>query len=278
MLSGELGLEFLLYDDGSRSSMPDLLSADRKHVAEVVTTSLPAVREAEQHLDPLDESRLPHCVWVTIPYPRLGGVTKGVRHSIKADVLRWTAEAGCDYHWLSHDGEQLLKGNNPDPILGLRSYDDGIRVMCVQVCRHSNVEPHQISWPVVHAPSPEDPWRLVRRSLHIIDTEHRGGVQALAEKLSGYPNKHLVMYPFGPPGNLTAALSHYALPPILLEMLPPRLNPPLADLHLWLIYQYGGTTDTEGLHVCNGRWSKFGTQIPKLDLHSPLMPLHYRDA
>jgi hypothetical protein len=39
VLSGEVGVEFRLYDDGSKPSMPDLLSADGKHVAEVVTTT-----------------------------------------------------------------------------------------------------------------------------------------------------------------------------------------------------------------------------------------------
>lgn len=50
MLSDELGVEFRLYDDGSKSNMPDLLSEDGKHVAEVITTTPSAIREAEQRL------------------------------------------------------------------------------------------------------------------------------------------------------------------------------------------------------------------------------------
>ena len=34
MLEGELGVEFLHHDDGSKQRMPDLLSLDRNHVAE----------------------------------------------------------------------------------------------------------------------------------------------------------------------------------------------------------------------------------------------------
>ena len=50
MLSDELGVEFRLYDDGSEPNMPDLLAADGKHVAEVITTTPSAIREAEQRL------------------------------------------------------------------------------------------------------------------------------------------------------------------------------------------------------------------------------------
>ncbi len=103
-------------------------------------------------------------------------------------------------------------------------------------------------------------------------------MQALAKKLGGYPNKHLVMYPFGPPGNLTAALSHYALPSDLSDLMPPRLKPPLVDVHLWLVYQYGNDDVVEGLHVCDGRWAKFGTLLPKQDVSSPIRRFHYPDA
>lgn len=277
-LSGELGVEFRLYDDGSKPSMPDLVSVDGKHVAEVVTTTQPAVREAEQRLDPVAEPRLPHCVWVVIPSTRLGGVTRDVRHKIRADVLRWIAKAGCEYHWSSRDERQLLPGVDPDPILSLGAYDDGVRAVCAQRCQHSDVEPHQIRWSVAHEPSPDDPWSLIRQSLRIIDKEQRGGVQTLAAKLNGYPNKHLVMYPFGPPGNLTAAFGRYVLPQNPLDLMPPRLKPPLADIHLWLPFQYGNRDVTEGLHVCDGHWAKFGTTLPKLDLSYPLRHLHHGDA
>jgi hypothetical protein len=119
---------------------------------------------------------------------------------------------------------------------------------------------------------------LIRQSLHIVEEEQRGGVQALAEKLDGYPNKHLVMYPIGPPGNLTAAFSQYLPPPNPRDLMLPQLNPSLADVHLWLMYQYGNRDVAEGLHVCSGHWAKFGTTLPKLDLGFPLRRLHYRDA
>lgn len=268
MLSDEIGVELRLHDDGSKPSMPDLLSVDGKHVAEVVTTTPSAVREAEQRLHPAVEPRLPHCVWVMIPYSRLGGASREVRHKIKADVLRWTVEAGCEYHWSSRDERKLLPGFDPDPILSLRVYDDGVRAVCAQRCQHSEVEPHQIRWSVTHAASPDDPWRLIRRSLYIVDKEQRGGVRALAEKLEGYSNKHLLIYPFGPPGNLTAELSRYLPPPNPRDLMPPQLNPPLADVHLWLMYQYGNRAVLKGLHVCSGRWAMFGTALPKLDLHN----------
>lgn len=276
MLSDELGVEFRLYDDGSRSSMPDLLSGDGKHVAEVITTTPSAIREAEQRLDPIAEPTLPHCVWVMIPYMILGGATREVRSKIRADVLRWTVEAGCEYHWSSRDEGQLVPGVDPDPILGLGIYDDGVQVICAQRCQHSHTEPHQIRWSVMHEPSPDGPWTLIRQSLLIVDNEQRGGVRALAEKLDGYPNKHLVMYPFGPPGNLTAAFSRYLPPPNPRDLMPPQLNPPLADVHLWLMYRYEDRDLTEGLHVCSGHWGRFGTGLPKLDLELPLRRLHYR--
>lgn len=277
MLSREVGVEFRLHDDGSKSSMPDLLSEDGKHVAEVITTAPSAVRKEEQHLDPVAEPRLPHCVSVMIPYTRLGGATKDVRDKIRADVLRWTVEADCEYHWSAPDERGWLQGIGPDPILSLGGYDDGVRAVCVERCQHSDVESHQIRWSVGHEASPDDPWTLIRRSLHIVDKEQRGGVQALAKKLNGYPNKHLVMYPFGPPGNVTAAFGRYVPPSNLRDLLLPQLDPPLADIHLWLVYQYGNRDVVEGLHVCSGHWAKFGTTFPKLDL-SPLRLLHYRDA
>lgn len=278
LLSDELGVEFQLHDDGTRPSMPDLLSVNGKHVAEVITTTPAAVREAEQRLSPVAMPTLPHCVWVMIPYTILGGATKEVRHKIKADVLRWTSESGCEYHWSSPNERHLLPGVDPDPILSLGAYDDGIRVVCVQVCQHADVEPHQIRWSVAHAPSPQDPWRLIRQSLHIVDEEQRGGVRALAEKLKGYQHRHLVMYPFGPPGNLTAAFSAYVSPPSPRDLVPPQLNAPLDDVHLWLMYKYGNSDVSEGLHLCNGHWAKFGTTLPKPDLHLPLRRLHYPDA
>lgn len=278
MLSGELEVDFRLYDDGSKPSMADLLSVDGKHVAEVITTAEPAVREAEQRLDPVAEPRLPHCVWVMIPYTRLGGATKQARHKIHADVIRWTVEAGCEYHWSAPDERGSLQSIRPDPILSLGGYDDGVRAVCVEWCQHSEVEPHQIRWSVGHEASPDDPWTLIRRSLRIVDKEQRGGVQSLANKLNGYPNKHLVMYPFGAPGNVTAAFSSYVPPSNLRDLLPPQLSPSLVDIHLWLVYQYGNRDVVEGLHVCSGHWAKFGTTFPKLDTSSPLRRLHYRDA
>lgn len=279
VLEGELGVEFQHHDDGSKPRMPDLLSLDGNHVAEVITTTPCAAREAQQSLDPMPDATLPHCVWVMVPYTIVGGATKAVRHKIEADVLRWTAKPRCKYHWSSRDERQLRPGADPDPILGLRAYDDGVKVLCVQRCQHSDLESHQIEWSIVHEPSPVDPWDLIRQSLHTVDKEQHGGVQALAKKLSGYPNKHLVMYPFGPPENLTAAFSHYVPPSNSRDLMPPQLNPPLADIHVWLLYQYGNRDVVEGLHVCSGRWAKFGTTFPKPDEQaSPLRYLHYRDA
>jgi len=277
-LSGEFGVEFRLYDDGSKPGMPDLLSADDKHVAEVITTAPSDVRKEEQHLDPVAEPRLPHCVWVMIPYTRLGGATKDVGNKIKVDIIRWTVAAGCEYHWSEPDEQGWLQGIGPDPILSLGGYDDGVRALCVQQCQHSDDQPHEIRWSVGHEASTDDPWTLIRRSLHIIEKEQRGGVQSLAKKLDGYPNKHLVMYPFGPPGNVTAAFSSFVPPPNLRDLLLPQLNPPLADIHIWLLYRYGNGDVVEGLHLCSGHWAKFGTTFPKLDLSSPLGRFHYRDT
>jgi len=276
ILAGDLGVEFAHYDDGSRPSMPDLLSADGQHVAEVITTATSAVRKAEQHLDPLTEPRLPHCVWVMIPYKILGGTTKIVRRKVADDVVRWTAR-GCEYHWSSRDPQELIPGVDPTPILNLRAYDDGVQVLCAQRCQHSDVEPHQIRWSVMHAPSLDDPWSLVRRSLSNVDMEQRGGLPGLAKKLNGYPHKHLVMYPFGPPGNLTAAINGYVLPRNMLDLVPGAFDSPLDDIHLWLVYQYGNGDVVEGLHLCRGHWAKFGTVLPKLDLTSPLRRFHYPD-
>lgn len=279
LLEGELGVKFLHHDDGSKPRMPDLLSLDGKHVVEVITTTRPAVREAEKRMDPMPHVSLHHCVRVVVPYTIVGGATKAVRHKIKADVLRWTAETGCKYHWASRDERQLHPGSDPDPILGLRAYDDGVKVLCVQRCQHLANESHQIEWSVVHEPSSRDPWELIRQSLRIVDKEQRGGVQALAKKLNGYPNKHLVMYPFGPPGNLTAEFNSYVPPSNSHDLMPPQLNPPLADIHVWLIYKYGNRDVVEGLHVCTGHWARFGTGFPNPgDQSSPLRQLHYREA
>jgi hypothetical protein len=277
MLAGELGVELRHHDDGSKPGMPDLLSVDGKHVAEVITTARSAVRKAQQHLPPIPAPTLPHCVSVLIPYTIVGGTTKRVRQNIAADVRQLVAKTGCEYHWSSRDRRQSLEEVDPAPILGLVAFSDGVRVLCVQRCHHPEDEPHQIRWTVTHEASPDDPWTLIRRSLHIVNEEQHGGVQSLADKLNGYPNKHLVMYPFGPPGNLTAAFGTYVPPANPLELMPPRLNPPLADIHLWLLYQYGNRDVLGGLHVCSGHWGKFGALFPKLD-QSPLGRLHYRDA
>lgn len=279
LLEDELGVKFQHHDDGSKPRMPDLLSLDGKHVAEVITTSPYAVREAQQNLKPMSHGTLPHCVRVMVPYTIVGGATKSVRHKIEADVLRWTAKPECMHHWPFHDERQSRPDHNSGPILGLRAYADGVKVLCVQHCRHSNVQSHQIEWSIVHEPSPNDPWELVRQSLHIVDKEQRGGVQALANKLDGYSIKHLVMYPFGPPGNLTAGFSRYALPSTLSNLTPARLNAPLTDVHVWLFYRYGHDDVTEGLHVCSGYWRRFGTTFPKPDATSSLLrSLHYQNV
>lgn len=279
VLEAELGVEFQHYDDGSKPSMPDLLSQDGNHVAEVITTTPYAVREAQQRLDPMPDATLPHCVRVMVPYTSVGGATRAVRHKIASDVVLWTAKPGCKYQWSSRDERQLRPGVDSDPILGLRAYDDGVTVLCVQRCQHSDVESHQIEWSIVHQASSGDPWELIRQSLQIVDKEQRGGVQALAKKLNGYPNKHLVMYPFGPPGNLTAAFSRYLTPSNSRDLLPPQLNPPLADIHVWLLYRYGNRDVVEGLHVYSGYWARFGTAFSKPDdPSSPLRRLHCRES
>lgn len=277
-LSGELGVELLIHDDGSKPGMPDLLSVDGKHVAEVITTAPSSVREAQQNLYPTSSPTLPHCVWVVIPYTAVGGATKRARENIAKDVLRWIAESGCNYHWQSRDPEHVGFSADSPPILALGAYDDGVTAVCVQRCKHPDEEPHQIRWSVAHEPSAEDPWNLIRRSLEIVGREQHGDVQALAEKLIGYPNKHLVLYPFGSPGNLMAALGSYVPPSNPRDLMPPTLKPPLDDVHIWLLYLYGHRGVVEGLHVCSGHWAKFGTAFPKPDLTSPLERLHYRET
>jgi hypothetical protein len=110
-----------------------------------------------------------------------------------------------------------------------------------------------------------------------VDDEQHGGVDALAKKLDGFPNKHLVIYPFGPPGNLTAALSSYLVPSNPQDLIPPLLSSPLSDVHLWLLYRYGNSGASEGLHVCSGHWAMFGAAFPKPDLSTPLERLRYRN-
>lgn len=278
LLSDELGVDFHHHDDNSKPSMPDLLSLDGKHVAEVITTVPVRTREAEKNLPAMMEAKLPHCVRVLIPYANLAGAKKRVRQKIRADVLRWIAEAGCVYHWSSTDVQQLRPGVDPLPVLGLHAYDDGVQAACWQCQHDSPNEPHQIMWTIMHSPSPADPWSLLERSLDIIERDQQGGVQALAKKLAGYPAKHLVMYPFGSPGNLTAAISDYVLPLDLFTLAPPRLHPPLADVHLWLLYRYQNKELTEGLHVCENYWARFGTRPPKHDRSSLLWRLHYPNA
>lgn len=277
-LSRELGVSFQHHDDGSSSGMPDLFSSDGMHVAEVITTAESAVRESEKHLHPVPELTLPHCVWILIPYAILGGTTRQVRGKIVEDVRRWVAQAGCTNRWASHDHSRARDdGINPAPIQALGVYDNGVQALCVQQCQHSSDESHQITWTVTHEATPLDPWSLIRRSLRIVDREQRGGVHALAEKLNVRPHKHLVIYPFGPPGNLTAAFSGYEVQADFRSLLPPQLIPPLTDVHLWLLYKYGDGDGAEGLHVCNGHWHRFGTGLPSLDLTS-LRRFHYGEA
>lgn len=279
LLSGELGTTFRHHDDGSSPRMPDLLSSDGMHVAEVITTAPPAVRKAQNHLDPVSDLNLPHCVRVAIPYTNLGQLTKIVRGKLRADIVQRVQHAGCVYHWSSRDELRLLPGIDPIPILGLMAYSDGVQVMCVQRCQHSDLEPHQVVWSVMHEPSPNDPWSLIRQSLLIVEEEQHGGIQALAEKLKGYPNQHLVMYPFGQPGNLTAAIGSYVPPLNLRDLVPRELHPTLSSAHLWLLYKYGHNDATEGLHTCNGHWARFGTKLPNLaDQAAPVRHFHYRDS
>ncbi len=224
----------------------------------------------------MPDPALPHCVWVTVPYMSLGGATQNIRNKIKAEILQRTDNDRCKNHWPSHNLRPLTAGNDTMPLLPLNLPDSGVQALCVQVCQHPANEPHHIKWPTVHEPSAFDPWQLIDQALHHVGTHQRGGIPALAKKLSGYPNKHLVMYPFGPPGNLTAAVSSYQLPTDLNSFLPPQLAPPLDDVHLWLLYQYELQGPVEGLHLCTGRWERFGTRIPKTDDLLPMGDLHYR--
>lgn len=277
LLAEELGVEFKHHDDGSEPLMPDLLSFDGKHAAEVITTARSTVREAGQRLRPVPNTEIPHCVRVMIPYAILGGASKVVRGKIVTDVIRWTATVDHAIHWSHGDDRLVLPGAADAPILALGRYDDGVQVVCVRECRHLEEEPHQVEWSVGHEPSRQDPWSLIRQSLRLVDEEQHGGVDALARKLDGFPNRHLVMYPFGPPGNLTAAFTRYVVTPNSFDLMPPLLAPPLTDVHLWLLYHYDAGKGGEGLHMCTGRWARFGTAMPSLDASSPLGRLHYRD-
>lgn len=276
LLEDQLGLAFRHHDDGSRNSMPDLLSEDGSHVAEVITTVPPLIRETENSLKAMPIRTLPHCVWVTVPYALLGGASKKARNSIKSKILQWTDNDRCESHWPSRSLQPLTAGKDAMPFLPLSPPASDFQAFCAQVCRHSENEPHQIMWPTMHQPTAVDPWQLIDQALHHVDTHQHGGVPALAEKLGGYPNKHLVMYPFGPPGNVTAAMSSYKPPADLNRFLPPQLVPPLDDIHLWLLYRYELQGPVEGLHICTGRWERFGTGAPKTaDLLSP-WDAHYR--
>lgn len=276
LLESELVVPFAHHDDGSRNGMPDLLSADDNHVAEVITTVHPLIREAESSLKPMPLPALPHCVWVTVPYVLLGDASKKARNSIKAEILQRTDNDHCKNHWPSHNLQPLTAGNDTKPLLPLNLPDSGVQALCVQVCQHSEYEPHQIMWPTVHEPAAVDPWQLINQALHHVDTHQHGGVPALAEKLGGYPNKHLVMYPFGPPGNVTAAMSSYKVPSTPTDLIPPQLAPPLDDVHLWLLYRYELQGPVEGLHICTGRWQRFGTGLPKTDDLLSTWDAHYR--
>ncbi|MGP5049180.1 hypothetical protein [Glutamicibacter ardleyensis] len=279
VLENALGIVFHHHDDGSQNRMPDLLSADRKHVAEVITTVHPDIRKAQSSLRSMPEASLPHCVRVAAPYENLGGASKAVREKIKRDILRWTSGEDCKNHWQHQDDWTTHPGSGTPPLLGLGQYTDGVMVLCVQVCQHSSIQPHQIEWSTMHEPSAFDPWELLQKSLYTVEDKQHGGLQALAEKLEGYPNKHLVMYPFGPPGNLTAAVSNYVNPTDPSSFLPREVAPPLSDVHLWLLYRYDSIEMVEGIHVCSGRWEKFGTSFPAVnDPSFPLRVFHYRDS
>jgi hypothetical protein len=277
MLADELGVAFEHHDDGSKPRMPDLLSVDGNHVAEVITTTPAVIREAEKRLRSVENPGLPHCVRVMIPYAVLGGISQVVRSAIVADVARWTATADHVSHWTDGDDWLALRGSFVPPILALGRFEHGIQVVCVRACQHLSSEPHRVEWSVMHEPSPRDPWTLIRQSLNLVDDEQHGGVDALAKKLDGFPNKHLVIYPFGPPGNLTAALGSYLVPSDPQDFMPPLLNAPLSDVHLWLLYRYGNSGAPEGLHICSGRWAKFGAAFSRSDHSSPLERFHYRN-
>ena len=76
VLEGELGVEFQHHDDGSKPRMPDLLSLDGNHVAELITTARKAVRQAQQSLDPMQDATLPDCVRVLLPYTIAGAARR----------------------------------------------------------------------------------------------------------------------------------------------------------------------------------------------------------
>lgn len=276
LLENELDLPFRHHDDGSKNSMPDLLSADENHVAEVITTAHPLIRETENSLKPMPIPALPHCVWVTVPYALLGGASKKARNCVKAEILQRTDNDRCKNHWRSNSMQDHTSSKDLRPFIPLSPPDSGFEALCAQVCLHPENEPHQIKWTIVHEPAAVDPWQLIDQALHHVDTHQHGGVPALAEKLGGYPNKHLVMYPFGPPGNVTAAMSSYKPPADLNRFLPPRLAPPLEDIHLWLPYRYEPQGPVEGLHICTGRWERFGTGAQKTDDLLSTQGLHYR--
>lgn len=276
LLESELVVPFRHHDDGSGNAMPDLLSADGSHVAEVITTVHPSVRKAENSLKPMPIPALPHCVWVTVPYALLGDASKKARNSIKTKILQRTDNDRCKSHWPSNSMLPLTAGKDPRPLLLLSPPDSGFQALCAQVCLHPKNEPHQIKWTIVHEPVAVDPWQLIDQALHHVDTHQHGGVPALAEKLGGYPNKHLVMYPFGPPGNVTAAMSSYKVPSTPTDLIPPQLAPPLDDVHLWLLSRYEPQGPVEGLHICAGRWQRFGTGLPKTDDLLSRWDAHYR--
>ena len=86
-----------------------------------------------------------------------------------------------------------------------------------------------------------------------------------------------MIYPFGPPGNLTAAFSRYVVPAPR-DLIPRSLKPPLDDIDLWLLYHYNSGGQWEGIHLCSGRWTRFGTGIPSPDATFACEPFHYREA
>lgn len=276
MLESQLGIDFHHHDDGTKNGMPDLISANGKHVAEVITAAPHAVRIAEKSLKPISDTALPHCVRVIIPYSVIGGATKRARDNIKTDVLK-LVDGKCDNHWFYPKGHFRPLDTVSAPILLLGEYVDGTKLLCIQDCRHSTKMPHQIEWSVMHEATDRDPWILLRQSLQLVDTEQHGKVQSLADKLKGYRNKHLVIYPFGPPGNMTAAFTRYVPPSNLRDFFPSQLSPPLSDVHLWLLYRYGDRGDIEGIHICTGNWTKFGTAIPRGNLDSLIRSFHYSE-
>ncbi|MGO4588870.1 hypothetical protein [Paenarthrobacter sp. 2TAF44] len=278
VLEAELGLGLRHYDDGSANNMPDLLSMEGRHVAEVITTVPGKAREARQHLTAVPVLDLPHCVRVAVPFTLLGMTGKKRWHEIQEEVVALTAADCCKEHWPPLAEHSLGPARASNPLLFLGALDGGVTAYCIQQCRHPADGRHRVEWSVVHRPSSVDPWQLLGQSLQKARKQH-GGIQALAEKLSGYPHKHLVMYPFGPPENLTAEFSHYMPPSNVNDFLPPFLDPPLSDLHVWILYQYGNG-DYEGRHLCGGQWARFGTSIPKVDgqLAALLQQLHYGNS